>query len=198
MARVAGFSLFELVVFIITVAIIYASAANRFAAFPVEAEKANLIAITTQLQSAINMEMLLGVGFGNMAASAQMAGMNPMDFLLEAPSNYLGVFSRANAEGLERRSWYFDSGAGELIYRVSGENRVALLLAGNFISTAEIRFKIIADYSNFEGESGLPAPSNGSGESGRPGSGNEKKFTGVVLRPIVPFRWLNEEERQLL
>jgi hypothetical protein len=166
------------------VAIIYASAANRFAAFPVEAERANFIAITTQLQSAINMEMLLGVGFGNVSASAQMAGMNPMDFLLETPSNYLGVFDVANAMGLDRRSWYFDSVNNELVYRVSGENRVVLQLAGNEIPTMNVRFKIVADYSQFYSESGLPVP-----------SGGERKFTGVVLRRIVPFRWFSGEER---
>ncbi len=185
LGRSAGFSLFELVVFIVTVAIIYASASNKFAEFPVEAERANFTAITTQLQSAINMEMLLGVGFGNVAASAQMAGMNPMDFLLETPSNYLGVFNGAGITGLERRTWYFDGSAGELIYRVSGDDRVVLLLAGNEIPTPEIRFKIVADYSDFDGQSGLPLPSSGGESSGRA----ERKFTGVVLRPIVPFRW---------
>lgn len=189
--RAGGFSLFELVVFIISVAIIYASAANRFAEFPAEAERANFIAVSTQLQSAINMEMLIGVGYGNIAASAQMAGMNPMDLLLETPSNYLGVFNSASVSSLGRRSWYFDNLTSELVYRVSGDDRVVLLIEGNEIPTAEIRFKIEADYSLFDSKTGLPIPRNVRGESNSPSSLGVTKFTGVVLRPVLPYRWVS-------
>ena len=177
--RASGFSLFELMVFIISTAIIYASAANRFAAFPVEAERANFTAISAQLQSAINMEMLIGVGFGNIEASAQMAGMNPMDFLLEVPSTYIGVLNGANAAGLDARTWHFDGSRGELVYRVSREGLVVLTLSGTETPTLEIRFKIVADFMEFD-SAGLPVASGST----------QRKFTGVVLRPVVPFRWL--------
>ena len=51
LAGSGGFSLFELVVFIICVAIIYASAANRFSDFPGEAERANFLAVSAQIQA---------------------------------------------------------------------------------------------------------------------------------------------------
>jgi hypothetical protein len=183
---VSGFSLFELIVFIISTAIIYATAANRFAAYPVEAERANFTAISAQLQSAINMEMLIGVGFGNIKASAQMAGMNPMDFLLEAPSTYIGVLNGANTAGLDARTWHFDGSAGELVYRVSREGLVVLTLSGTETPALEIRFKIVADFMEFD-SAGLPVASGSEGS----GSGRtQRKFTGVALRPVAPFRWL--------
>ena len=87
----AGFSLFELVVFIISIAIIYAYATNRFAEFPGQAERANFMAVTTQLQTGVNLEMMMALGSGRVTSLEQFEGVNPMDLMLSAPTNYLGV-----------------------------------------------------------------------------------------------------------
>ena len=112
--KAGGFSLFELVVFIILVAIIYATAANRFADFPGQAERANFLAITTQLQTAINLEMMIGLGTGRIRTAERMDGVNPMDLMLQPPSNYIGVFDLIDRERIQRRVWYFDRSREEL------------------------------------------------------------------------------------
>ncbi|MEQ8953607.1 MAG: hypothetical protein RLN96_03395 [Pseudomonadales bacterium] len=193
-----GFSMFELVVYIIAVAIIYATAANRFAEFPAEAERANFLAVTTQLQSAINLEMWLGVSNSRPEVAANLAGVNPMELLLEPPINYLGAFDQVNTARLERRIWYFDRPSGELVYLIDGEDRAFVTTNGVERPTDEIRFKIVAQYSRHDAITGLIVTEQSGLGSDRDERHVEEKFAGVVLRPVSPFRWANRDERELV
>lgn len=188
-SRQKGFSLFELVVFIISVAIIYAYAANRFAGFPAEAERANFQAIAAQLQTAINIELMVGVGSGRISDSSLIVGSNPMDFLLEAPSNYLGAYNGVDDSALERRSWYFDLARGELVYLINDASGAYLELSSGDLPTQEIRFKIVADYSEFDRRTGLPLSVVGRGEAGIDESDRVRKLAGILMRPVFPYRW---------
>lgn len=187
--KAAGFSLFELVVFIISVAIIYAYAANRFSDFPGQAERANFMAVSTQLQSAINLEMMVAIGTGRLMPSDGIEGINPMEMLLEPPSNYMGAFDFVDVSRLPRRTWYFDQSRGELVYLVNDPTGVAFLLNGQEIPTDEIRFKIMADFGEVETRTGLPIDI--AEASGRlvPQEQRSTRFNGVLMRPTIPYRW---------
>ena len=187
LARSGGFSLFELVVFIILVAIIYSVAANRFAEFPAAAERANFLAVTTQIQSGVNLELLQGLISGNNQNIADYENSNPMEFLLNTPSNYLGAFDLVDTDRLSRRSWYFDRQRAELVYLVNYSTNVFLLFNGSQVASDEIRFRIELVYrgegnrgsSSIEGED-TPEQIDGNGS---------KRLSGMVLRPVVPYLW---------
>ncbi len=185
----AGFSLFELVVFIISVAILYAYAANRFAEFPGQAERANFLAITTQLQTAVNLEVNLARGLGRLSRPEMLAGANPMDLLLQPPSNYLGAFESIDTSSVGRRLWYFDRSRQELVYLVNDSTGVFYLLDGEEFPTAELRFRIVAEYEDFDAQTRLPVSvlENAGNEVSE--ENRETRLSGVLMRPVIPYRW---------
>ncbi|MFN3162433.1 MAG: hypothetical protein ACE37N_02890 [Pseudohongiellaceae bacterium] len=195
---VSGFSLFELVVFIIAVAIIYAYAANRFSDFPGQAERANFLAVTTQIQSAVNLEMMFGVGVGRISSPQRLEGANPMELLLEPPSNYLGAFDAVDQTRIERRSWYFDRRRGELVYLANDATGLRLVQNGREVPATEVRFKLMADYSMHEQGSGIPVRALESAGETVPTENQVQKFNGIVMRPVTPYVWAAPTEEELM
>ncbi len=185
--RSRGFSMFELVVYIISVSIIYAYASNRFVAFPADAERANFIAILTQLQSGVSLEFNLGMSRNSASALAVLDGANPMDLMLRAPSNYLGALSSVDAASLPRRSWYFDLDNRELVYLVENTDQVYQVANGAPVPASQLRFKLEMAYKNEDPQTGLPAditsPDSQAGSSGR------RAVAGALINPVVPYEW---------
>lgn len=193
-----GFSLFELVVFIISVAIIYAYAANRFAEFPGQAERANFIAVTTQLQSGVNLEMMMAMGTGRRQSIMSFEGVNPMDLMLEPPSNYRGVVASSQAGELPRRSWYFDPASNELVYLINDTGSTFLLIDDIAYLTDEIRFKIVPDYSEIDSVTGLPVRVAERDGEEVPRENIKRRLNGMVLRPTTPYQWQEGTEEALI
>ncbi len=187
--KAGGFSLFELVVFIILVAIIYATAANRFADFPGQAERANFMAITTQLQTAVNLEMMIGLGTGRIRSAEKMDGVNPMDLMLQPPSNYIGVFDLIDRERIQRRVWYFDRSRQELVYLVNDTTGVYLVSDGIDVPIDEIRFRIMVEYGEEDIRSGLPVEIAENDGSVVAPENRRTRLRGVLLRPVFPYKW---------
>jgi type II secretory pathway pseudopilin PulG len=192
-----GFSLFELVAFIISVAIIYAYAANRFAEFPAQAERASFIAVTAQLQTGINLELISVVTRGNTGSASLLEDINPMDLMLLPPGNYLGAFSGASVDGFPRRSWYFDNSSSELVYLVGDSTGVYLSINNQRIPVDEIRFSVASDYGEVDLESGLDVKI-ASRRQEIPQGNRRRRLNGVVLRPVIPFFWQKLGNEQLL
>lgn len=185
----SGFSLFELVVFIISVAIIYAVAANRFAEFPAAAERANFTATVAQLQAGINLQSMEYVINGQATQAQYFNAANPMDFMLETPSNYIGAFDLVDTERLPRRSWYFDRTAGHLVYLVGSDDEVFLNMGAVEVPSNEIRFQLTIQYS-FKDNRGRPLSDAAFNESGGLANpGQRRVFRGLLLEAITPFRW---------
>ena len=184
-----GFSLFELVVFIICVAIIYSAASNRFAEFPGEAERANFLAVSAQIQAAVNLEMMMGILASNQEVISRYETANPMDFLLEAPSNYLGAYYLPDAGRLPRRSWYFDQSSNELVYLINDAEGVYLLRDGEQVPTTELRFHIEIDYRYRDTITGLPVEESSIDDGPDTGDRIRRSLAGMVLRPVSPYVW---------
>lgn len=191
-SRSAGFSIFELVAFIITSAIIYSYAANQFSDFPGEAERANFLAVSTQLQTGVNMEMMFGLKAFSGAPIEQYEGANPMDLMLETPSNYLGAFPIVDLAAMPRRSWYFDTSGQELVYLVNDSSQVYLIQNGASVQSNEIRFKITADYSEVNSSTGIPVDIGGEGGQ------SKQRLNGMVFRPSIPYQWGSQGVADLL
>lgn len=193
----AGFSLFELVVFIVAVAIIYAYAANRFAEFPAQAERANFTAITTQLQSSLNLEVITVLASGRGGLIDVFEGINPMDLLLRPPSNYRGAYHQDATDSLPRRSWYFDGVKQELVYLVNDIDRASYQISGVLVPTEEIRFVVRVGQSETDVVSGLDvtlAERRGSVSA----SNRKSRISGVVLDPVFPFIWGVGNENEVM
>ena len=193
---VAGFSLFELTVFIIVAAIIYSVAVNRFTGYPAAAERANFMAVLTQLQSGVNLEVMLGLSTGQVRNLREYHHSNPMDFMLKPPANYLGAFASMNNRDLERRHWYFDSQRGELVYLVENSDNVVMMENGQSYPGDELRFRLEVMYRDLNSQASYTldelqnlrasVPEQGQDTETRPA---ETRISGALLQPVVPYEW---------
>ena len=196
--RHRGFSLFEFVVFVLSVAIIYSYAAQRFSGYPGEAEKANFIAVRAQLQNSITLLTFSAqLNGGRDALITSLEGGNPMSLMLRPPRNYLGEFEEYTLRNLQRRSWFYDKTRSELVYLIGSGEGVTQLIGERSVPTQEIRLHIKAEYVLVEKSTGLPVVM--AADSGRlvATDATELQFAGLVLTEIVPYRWgrgINEDE----
>ncbi len=195
-----GFSLFELIVYILLVSIVFSASMRRFNDFPGEAERANFLAISTQLKAAVNLQMMNAIARGNWDDLGQLENSNPMDLMLETPSNYAGAFNLVDEQSMSRRTWYFDDYSGHLVYLV-GDSSHLFSTEGDGASTlSSLRFRIAQRYAGdgpkaAEGlgidagtVTGLNDPSLRASRGGE-GGGGGRKWQGLVLEDVTPFNW---------
>lgn len=113
-----GFTLIELVVVVIIVALLITVAIARLLSLAADAERVAMETTLGTLRSALGMKFAEHVVRQDMNGLQALAGSNPMDRLAELPVNYLGAFDRADAATIEDGHWYFDRAARQLVYRV--------------------------------------------------------------------------------
>jgi prepilin-type N-terminal cleavage/methylation domain-containing protein len=123
MRRMRGFSLLELVVVIVAIAILAGLLLDRVLPLIGQAERVAFLQTRQQLQSALVLEAAERVARGESRTIASLAGANPMDLLLEPPGNYVGERGSASAGELPRRSWFFDPQHHWLVYLPGREAR---------------------------------------------------------------------------
>lgn len=133
-----------------------------------------------------------GSGQNSLLGAGPNEGANPMDLMLEPPSNYLGAFPVVNLAAMPRRSWYFDTSSRELVYLVNDMGKVYLTQNGGNVQSDEIRFKITADYSEVDSRTGIPVDIGG-----RAGS-SKQRLNGMVFRPTIPYQWGSQGAAELL
>lgn len=165
--RQRGLTLFELVVYILVVAIIFAVAFNRFRGLPLEAERASFTGTLMQIKSGINMQMMTAIASGNWHELQHLDGSNPMNLMLEVPSNYIGEFTFLQSPDLPGHTWYFDSAQGELVYLASNNDRLFAIIDGAPYPISQLRFRLTMHYT--EGE--------------RP------SWEGITLEAVYPYEW---------
>ncbi|MDP2139928.1 MAG: prepilin-type N-terminal cleavage/methylation domain-containing protein [Gammaproteobacteria bacterium] len=165
--RQRGFTLFELVAYILVVAITASVAYNRFGDFPGEAERANFMAVMMQLKAGVNMRMMNGIASGNWDELRALEGSNPMDLMLETPTNYVGQLSVMDMDGMPARIWYFDPSTGELVYIANDATNLYVVMDEGRLQTDELRFRITMKYR----------------------SGDQQSWEGLVLEPTRHYEW---------
>lgn len=195
-----GFSLFELIVYILLVSIVFSASMRRFSEFPGEAERANFLAITMQLKAAVNLQMMKAIAGGNFESLGPIENSNPMDLMLETPSNYAGAFNLVDEQTMPRRTWYFDSFNGQLVYLANDTSNLFSTLGDGTSTLSEVRFRIVQKYAGERRASdeglgidagtvtGLNDPSLRASSSGSTAGGG-RKWQGLVLEEVVPFNW---------
>jgi type II secretory pathway pseudopilin PulG len=162
-----GFTLFELIAYILVVSITASVAYNRFAGFPGAAERANFMTVTVQLKAGINLQMMNAIARGNWSELRNLEGSNPMDLMLETPTNYVGELSVYDRDTLPGRVWYFDTRSRELVYVAGDATNLYSVENGQRIPANVVRFRITMKYSG----------------------GDMKNWEGIVLEPSTPYAW---------
>lgn len=165
--RQRGFSMFEMVVYILAASILFAAAFDRYREFPGEAERANFQAILAQLNTGVNLQMMRAILSEDYGQPGQLEGGNPMDLMLTPPGNYVGAFNGVDVSTLPRRVWYFDESAGELVYLADNADNLYRTDAASPVPIDTIRFSV-------------------SNVNARDGSG---RWEGLILKPVYEYRW---------
>lgn len=163
----AGFSLFELVVYILIASILFSAVINRYREFPGEAERANFIAVLAQLKAGVNLQMMSSIASGGRAGVDALVGSNPMNLMLQTPVNYVGEFSVIDETTMPRRVWYFDTARGELVYRAENATNLYVTRNGQTVTDNKIRLRIENSYG---GQSGTD-------------------WQGTMLSAVEPYEW---------
>ncbi len=120
-----GFSLLELVVVVIAVAILMGVALDRLPPLVGRAQRAAFLQVRSDLQSALVLEAAERITRGESATLPELAAANPMALLLTPPANYVGALATPRPEDLPPASWYFDDVSKTLAYRVGKHTRFA-------------------------------------------------------------------------
>jgi prepilin-type N-terminal cleavage/methylation domain-containing protein len=117
-----GFSLLELVVVVVLVAVLSGFLLDRVLPLIGQAERVAFLQTRQQIQNALLLEAAERIVRGESASLASLAGTNPMSLLLDPPGNYLGAGSIGD-EPVPRRSWHFDADSNLLVYRPGRQAR---------------------------------------------------------------------------
>jgi prepilin-type N-terminal cleavage/methylation domain-containing protein len=169
----AGFSLIELVVVIILIAILYAVAADRLIAMRAQAERSHVENTVGALRSALGVRTAAAIARGAVGELAALAGSNPMDLMTEVPESYRGAFFGPDPAAFDGGQWYFDRRDGALVYRV----RYADFFRGSATGPARVRFAIELDFSDRNRNGRFDAAAD--------------EIHGLRLRELEPYAWTN-------
>jgi len=164
-----GFSMFELVVYLLSASILFAAALSRYQDFPGEAERANFTAVLAQLKTGVNLQMILALTSNERTLLDELEGSNPMDLMLETPNNYVGALSVIDETQLPRRIWYFNTNSGELVYLADRADNLFLLTSQGRLPTERIRFHIRNIYHE---------PAN-----------ERRSWQGINIVAVEPYEW---------
>ncbi len=113
-----GFTLLELVVVIVLIAILGLFALDRFWSLRVAAERAMVAQVAGNIRSALGLEVVRYALDNRLADLSRLDGSNPMLLLAQTPIGYIGETSMDPAR-ITEGSWYFDPDTKTLNYHVT-------------------------------------------------------------------------------
>jgi prepilin-type N-terminal cleavage/methylation domain-containing protein len=118
-----GFTLLELVVVVVAIAILAGAALDRVLPLVGRAQRSAFMRMRADLDSALLLEAAERITRGESATLPELAAVNPMSLLLRPPANYLGSLTGADSVVAPRATWFYDERAGRLAYRVGRYTR---------------------------------------------------------------------------
>ncbi len=143
----AGFSLLELIVVIVIVAILFGLALNHLLKWRVTAEQASVHRLIAEMRGAIKLQVASQYAKGQLHNIVTLVGNNPLNFASETPDSYIGEQDSPNIETVEPGHWVFDTSKKLLIYRVRYPDYFTTKLKG----TKRIEFKVLLVYTDKNG-----------------------------------------------
>jgi prepilin-type N-terminal cleavage/methylation domain-containing protein len=152
-----GFTLFELAVATVIVALLMSLLLVRLHSYQREAQQVAVQRLVGTLRTALSVKSAQLSVAKREHELLRIIDENPMSWLVELPSNYLGEYYSPEGNALPDDNWYFDRGRKELVYitpsRKTFQRRKQTLL----------RFKVkFIDLTLQEGKApGLPVVTKG-------------------------------------
>ncbi len=150
--RGPGFTLIELVVVIVAVALLASIAAERMLRYAEQAEKSAMEQTIGAMKSALSLRFAALFLAGRKDGISGLGSENPMDWLAERPPGYQGALHKPDPRALERPGWYYDPASKELVYLPLRTRH----LAGRAAMEDRIRFRIVVQLSPDEKAGGYP------------------------------------------
>lgn len=118
-----GFSLLELAVCTVVVALLSGVLLQRLLDYRERAELASVEQLAGVLRSALVLKAGEFQARGRESEIASLVGKNPIDLLAEKPRNYAGEYFTPTEEQVTPGNWYFDLKTKTLVYLISRENK---------------------------------------------------------------------------
>jgi general secretion pathway protein G len=116
--RSAGFTLFELIIVIVLVAVFSGMLLGRFLMYQEAAEKTAMEQTAGAIRSALNIRLAALIARGRTAEIPKLVTLNPITLLVEKQRNYAGEYYDVSGSDIPPGSWYFDLKNKELVYLV--------------------------------------------------------------------------------
>ena len=170
-----GFTLIELAVVVVIVAVLATALLKRVIFYQEQAEKVAMEQTLGIVRSALHLQIANLLVKGDTDGIARLADQNPMTWLSEKPSNYLGEYYTPKTGMIAPGNWYYDLHSKNLIYLVN--NSEHLHTAAGEGKQIRYRAKLVKDVA------GIP-----DANPGGPAVAQEK-LAGVILEPVVAYRW---------
>lgn len=169
--RSAGFTLFELIVVIILVAVLAAVLLGRFLIYQEMAEKTAMEQTVGAIQSALTIQLAGLIARGQMQDISRLAAVNPMTLLSGTQKNYAGEYFAVKPGDIPSGNWYFDLKNRQLVYSVQHGAHFVADESGN----KTVRYKVVLVYNDW-------LRTSSEGEAG-------KEIGGITLKEVRPYSW---------
>ncbi|WP_256077117.1 type II secretion system protein [Massilia sp. YIM B04103] len=115
-AQRRGFSLFELSVVLVVIAVLSTVFLQRVLFYQEEAERAAVAQVLAQLRAGVQGKVAELHLRGKGTDLSRFSGQNPMLWLVRQPPNYLGELGAPETSELQTGNWYFDRTERILLY----------------------------------------------------------------------------------
>ena len=157
--RGGGFSLFELVVALTVLAVLGFFLLKGIAYVQEAAEQTAMERTVSALEFGLRYEAASRVASGRQRDKAELARLNPMQWLARPPENYLGELPQPPEAAKARGSWYFDLEKREVVYRLRLDEHFRSARKGS----NELRWQVVTEGPEATG--------------------------GAALRLLTPYEW---------
>lgn len=115
--HVRGVTYLEVIVIIVLMGVLAATAVENLLPLLGEAERVHIESNQQIMARAVHQEIAVRALRGD-RDTAGLAGSNPVDLLDRPPGDYLGSFAHPDHAAKPPGHWYFDESEGQLVYRV--------------------------------------------------------------------------------
>jgi prepilin-type N-terminal cleavage/methylation domain-containing protein len=169
-SRSAGFTLFELIIVIILVAVFAGVLLGRFQMYQEAAEKAAMEQTAGAIRSALNIQLAALIARGRAGDIPRLAALNPVTLLAEKQRNYVGEYYDVAGSDIAPGSWYYDLKSRQLVYLVDRGTHFVPDKSGR----KWVRYRVGLVYN----DAVSPA-----------GDASDREIAGITFTEVEPYIW---------